>query len=69
MNDIKHFLSEILILEIRTEFGHKDPPEFEKYLEYHLGDVLLMTMCSIRRWPSTFHAVSFAYGSLGMWLH
>lgn len=45
MNDIKQFLSEtqaeIVILEIRTEFGHKDPPEFDKYLEEQLGEFLI----------------------------
>lgn len=45
IGDIKRFLSEtqseIIILEIRTEFGQQDPPEFEKFLEDHLGDVLI----------------------------
>ncbi|KAL5991799.1 hypothetical protein ACLOJK_012710 [Asimina triloba] len=41
IDDIKRFLSEtqseIIILEIRTEFGHEDPPEFDEYLVEHLG--------------------------------
>ncbi|CAK9141808.1 unnamed protein product [Ilex paraguariensis] len=45
INDVKKFLSEtqseIIILEIRTEFGHEDPPEFEKYLEEELGEFLI----------------------------
>uniref|UniRef100_A0A7N0ZZZ2 Phosphatidylinositol-specific phospholipase C X domain-containing protein n=1 Tax=Kalanchoe fedtschenkoi TaxID=63787 RepID=A0A7N0ZZZ2_KALFE len=45
LNDVKKFLgetqSEIIILEIRTEFGHEDPPEFEKYLEDQLGELLI----------------------------
>nr|ACU21388.1 unknown [Glycine max] len=45
LNDVKKFLSdtqsEILILEIRTEFGHEDPPEFDKYLEEQLGEHLI----------------------------
>ncbi|GMP37568.1 hypothetical protein CsSME_00009180 [Camellia sinensis var. sinensis] len=45
INDIKKFLtetqSEIIILEIRTEFGHEDPPEFDKYLEDQLGEFLI----------------------------
>ncbi|KAF5182624.1 1-phosphatidylinositol phosphodiesterase [Thalictrum thalictroides] len=45
IKDIKKFLSEtqseIIILEIRTEFGHEDPPEFEKYLEEQLGEYLI----------------------------
>ncbi|KAI3717779.1 hypothetical protein L1987_69604 [Smallanthus sonchifolius] len=45
INDVKRFISEtqseIIILEIRTEFGHNDPPEFEKYLEQHLRDHLI----------------------------
>ena len=45
INDIKKFLSEtqseIIVLEIRTEFGHQDPPEFEKYLEETLGEFLI----------------------------
>ncbi|KAK7283546.1 hypothetical protein RIF29_13124 [Crotalaria pallida] len=45
INDVKKFLSEtqseIIILEIRTEFGHEDPPEFDKYLEDQLGEFLI----------------------------
>ncbi|KAH7849461.1 hypothetical protein Vadar_018259 [Vaccinium darrowii] len=45
INDIKQFLAEtqteIIILEIRTEFGHKYPPEFDKYLEEQLGELLI----------------------------
>ncbi|KAM7277291.1 hypothetical protein ACFE04_019157 [Oxalis oulophora] len=45
LDDIQNFLSEtqgeIIILEIRTEFGHKDPPEFDKYLEEKLGEFLI----------------------------
>ncbi|XP_057436693.1 uncharacterized protein LOC130729084 [Lotus japonicus] len=45
INDVKKFLSEteheIIILEIRTEFGHEDPPEFSKYLEENLGEYLI----------------------------
>ncbi|XP_054786138.1 uncharacterized protein LOC129292589 [Prosopis cineraria] len=45
INDVKKFLSEtqseIIILEIRTEFGHEDPPEFDKYLIDQLGEFLI----------------------------
>ncbi|KAJ7967188.1 1-phosphatidylinositol phosphodiesterase [Quillaja saponaria] len=45
IKDIKKFLSEtqseIIILEVRTEFGHEDPPEFDKYLEDQLGEFLI----------------------------
>ncbi|CAH9144184.1 unnamed protein product [Cuscuta epithymum] len=45
LRDVKKFLSEtqseIVILEIRTEFGHNDPPEFDKYLEEELGEYLI----------------------------
>ncbi|KAL3383141.1 hypothetical protein AABB24_002567 [Solanum stoloniferum] len=45
ISDVKKFLSEtqseIIILEIRTEFGHDDPPEFDKYLENQLGEFLI----------------------------
>ena len=45
IKDVKKFLSEteseIIILEVRTEFGHDDPPEFDKYLEERLGDYLV----------------------------
>ncbi|KAL2477096.1 PLC-like phosphodiesterases superfamily protein [Forsythia ovata] len=42
---VKKFLSEthseVIILEIRTEFGHDDPPDFDKYLEDQLGEYLI----------------------------
>ncbi|XP_071693600.1 uncharacterized protein [Rutidosis leptorrhynchoides] len=45
IRDVKKFISEteseIIILEIRTEFGHADPPEFDKYLEQQLGEYLI----------------------------
>ncbi|WCJ29204.1 PLC-like phosphodiesterases superfamily protein [Euphorbia peplus] len=45
INDVKKFLSEtqseIIILEIRTEFGHQDPPDFDKYLEEQFGEYLI----------------------------
>lgn len=45
IRDIKKFLSEtekeIVILEIRTEFGHQDPPDFDKYLVEQLGEFLI----------------------------
>ncbi|XP_058769242.1 uncharacterized protein LOC131643111 [Vicia villosa] len=45
IRDVKKFLSEteseIIILEVRTEFGHNDPPEFDKYLEENLGEYLI----------------------------
>nr|XP_043611418.1 uncharacterized protein LOC122583040 [Erigeron canadensis] len=45
INDIRRFLSEtrseIIILEIRTEFEHSDPPEFQNYLEQQLGEYLI----------------------------
>ncbi|KAL3843379.1 hypothetical protein ACJIZ3_000782 [Penstemon smallii] len=45
ISNVKQFLAEtqceIIILEIRTEFGHDDPPEFDKYLEDQLGDYLI----------------------------
>ncbi|CAN8229370.1 unnamed protein product [Cochlearia groenlandica] len=45
IDDVIRFLSEthseILILEMRTEFGHKDPPEFETYLSDKLGQFLI----------------------------
>lgn len=45
IKDVKKFLSEtqseIIILEIRTEFGHDDPLEFDKYLVEKLGDYLI----------------------------
>ncbi|KQJ91225.1 uncharacterized protein LOC100830569 [Brachypodium distachyon] len=43
--DVKRFLaeteSEVLVLEIRTEFGHEDPPDFAKYLVEQLGEHLI----------------------------
>ncbi|XP_022943367.1 PI-PLC X-box domain-containing protein DDB_G0293730-like [Cucurbita moschata] len=43
--DVKKFLaetqSEIIILEIRTEFGHNDPRDFDKYVVEQLGDHLI----------------------------
>ncbi|XP_047939715.1 uncharacterized protein LOC125187213 [Salvia hispanica] len=45
ITDVRKFLdetqSEILILEIRTEFGHTDPPNFDQYLRDQLGDYLI----------------------------
>lgn len=45
INDVKKFLSEtryeVIILDIRTEFGHKDPPGFERYLVDQLGEHLI----------------------------
>lgn len=45
INDVKKFLSEtekeIIILEIRTEFGHEDPAEFDKYLVEQFGELLI----------------------------
>lgn len=45
INDVKKFISEtqseIVILEIRTEFGHQDPAEFDKYLVEQFGDLLI----------------------------
>ncbi|CAJ2679541.1 1-phosphatidylinositol phosphodiesterase-like protein [Trifolium pratense] len=45
IRDVKKFLSEteseIIILEVRTEYGHNDPPEFDKYLEENLGEYLI----------------------------
>ncbi|CAO2815580.1 unnamed protein product [Amaranthus hypochondriacus] len=45
LDEVKKFLSEtqseIIILEIRTEFGRNDPPEFDKYLIEKLGDYLI----------------------------
>lgn len=43
--DVKRFLaeteSEVLVLEIRTEFGHEDSPDFAKYLVEQLGEHLI----------------------------
>ncbi|KAK6925318.1 Phosphatidylinositol-specific phospholipase C, X domain [Dillenia turbinata] len=45
IDQVKRFLaetvSEIVILEIRTEFGYSDPPNFEDYLVEKLGDLLI----------------------------
>ncbi|WOL13166.1 hypothetical protein Cni_G21935 [Canna indica] len=45
LDDVKRFLAEteaeVIILEIRTEFGHEDPPEFDKYLIEQLGEHLI----------------------------
>ncbi|CAA2991939.1 PI-PLC X-box domain-containing DDB_G0293730 [Olea europaea subsp. europaea] len=45
IEDVKRFLSEteseVIILEIRTEFGQDDPPNFDKYLEDQLGEFLI----------------------------
>ncbi|KAF8759418.1 hypothetical protein HU200_010465 [Digitaria exilis] len=42
LDDVRRFLaetdSEVLILEVRTEFGHEDPPEFAKFLVDKLGE-------------------------------
>lgn len=45
INDIKRFLSEtkseFILLEIRTEYAHEDPPNFDKWLIEQLGDYLI----------------------------
>eukprot|EP01018_Ginkgo_biloba_P003465 Gb_33542 [translate_table: standard] len=45
IDDIKRFQSEtqseFLILEIRTEYGHDDPPDFDKWLIEQLGEHLI----------------------------
>ncbi|CAN1134600.1 1-phosphatidylinositol phosphodiesterase [Linum perenne] len=45
LDDVNKFLSEteseVIILEVRTEFGHEDPPEFAAYLEEKLGEHLI----------------------------
>ncbi|XP_057518000.1 uncharacterized protein LOC130798920 [Amaranthus tricolor] len=45
LDEVKKFLSEtqseIIILDIRTEFGRNDPPEFDKYLIEKLEDYLI----------------------------
>ncbi|KAM7486702.1 hypothetical protein LguiA_002711 [Lonicera macranthoides] len=45
INDVKRFLSEtsseIIILEVRTEHGEQDPPNFETYLVEQLGQFLI----------------------------
>uniref|UniRef100_A0A1D1YEP3 1-phosphatidylinositol phosphodiesterase n=1 Tax=Anthurium amnicola TaxID=1678845 RepID=A0A1D1YEP3_9ARAE len=46
LDQVKRFLSEttseVVILEIRTEFGHEDPPGFDKYLVEKLGEEVLI---------------------------
>ncbi|WOL13165.1 hypothetical protein Cni_G21934 [Canna indica] len=43
--DVKRFLAEteheLVVLEFRTEYGHEDPPEFDKYLVEQLGELLI----------------------------
>ncbi|XP_044948027.1 uncharacterized protein LOC123397560 [Hordeum vulgare subsp. vulgare] len=45
IDDVRRFLAEtvaeVLVLEVRTEFGHEDPPEFAKYLAERLGEHLI----------------------------
>jgi len=45
IRDVKRFLSEtqseIIVLEIRTEYGHDDPPGFDQYLEDQLNEYLI----------------------------
>ncbi|KAL5710412.1 hypothetical protein ACHQM5_020975 [Ranunculus cassubicifolius] len=45
LQDIKRFLtetsSEIIILEVRTEYGHEDAPNFQQYLVAELGQYLI----------------------------
>ncbi|KAH0722836.1 hypothetical protein KY290_005491 [Solanum tuberosum] len=45
INDVKRFLSEthseIIILEISTEYGQEDPSDFDRYLEAELGEFLI----------------------------
>jgi hypothetical protein len=45
LDDVARFLgeteSEVIILEIRTEYGHEDPPEFDKFLVEKLGEHLI----------------------------
>lgn len=45
IQDVRKFLSEtrseIIILEIRTEYGHRDPQGFPEYLVDQLGDFLI----------------------------
>ncbi|KAF7841160.1 PI-PLC X-box domain-containing protein [Senna tora] len=45
IEDVRRFLSEteseIVILEIRTEYGHQDPRGFEDFLVDRLGDLLI----------------------------
>jgi hypothetical protein len=45
VDDVLRFLaeteSEILVLEVRTEFGHEDPPDLGEYLVERLGEHLI----------------------------
>ncbi|KAL7118559.1 hypothetical protein ACP275_02G010100 [Erythranthe tilingii] len=45
ISDVRKFIqetqSEIVVLEIRTEFGHDDPPDFDQYLVDQLGEFLI----------------------------
>lgn len=45
LEDVKRFLaetkSEFIILEIRTEYGHEDPADFDKFIIEHLGESLI----------------------------
>ncbi|KAL6846029.1 hypothetical protein ACP4OV_023477 [Aristida adscensionis] len=45
LDDVRRFLaeteSEVVILEVRTESGHDDPPEFDKFLVERLGEHLV----------------------------
>lgn len=51
IHDVLRFLSEttmeFLILEIRTEYAHKDPPGIEKWLIHHLGDHLIHPQAAV----------------------
>ena len=46
LDDVARFLgeteSEVVVLEVRTEFGHEDPPEFGRFLVERLGEHLLI---------------------------
>nr|CAB3489413.1 unnamed protein product [Digitaria exilis] len=45
LDDVKRFLeettSEVVLLEVRTEYGQEDPPSFAQYLIDKLGDYLI----------------------------
>ncbi|XP_074585613.1 uncharacterized protein LOC141841354 [Curcuma longa] len=45
LDDVERFLAEtkheLVVLELRTEFGHEDPPDFDKFLVERLGDFLI----------------------------
>ncbi|KAF8711232.1 hypothetical protein HU200_029249 [Digitaria exilis] len=45
LDDVKRFLeettSEVVVLEVRTEYGQEDPPGFAQYLIDKLGDYLI----------------------------